>query len=164
MSTRRNTKLKRKYQKDEEDSSLTIKALTYTKIIAKNHTLISNLTTNYLDKIKPVSNNEDINNIFKKFMIDAANNFNVFLDNRELNLKNIDANLTFLKKTLNDLYKNKKDIYESSVELKEIYDKYPELEQIVEVVYQKDKQIDKKKQITIDSIDDDDDDDDDEDL
>ena len=111
MSMRRSTKTKRKYQQsEEENSSLTIRALKYTKMIEKNHKTINNLTINYLDKIKSISNNEDTNNIFKKFMVEVANNFNELLNNRELNLKNIDANLTFLKKTLNDLYKNKRYI------------------------------------------------------
>ena len=58
MSTRRNTKLKRKYQKDEEDSSLTIKALTYTKIIAKNNNYDSETSKSFEESLKKITSKE----------------------------------------------------------------------------------------------------------
>jgi len=141
MSSRGNLK-----RKNLNDESPTIQALKYTKKLESSEEKIHNLTANYIEQIKNVSNNEDTNNIFKQYMIEVANNFNAFLDNGELNLKNIDTNLTFLKKTLNDLYKNKKDIYESSIKLKEIYTKYPELQQTINALHHIDKKISIKQE------------------
>lgn len=146
MSHRAN--LKRK-NTSIDDESPTIKALKYTTQIESYNNIIHDLTINYVDKIKDISNNKDINNIFiNKFMIEIANNFGNFLDNTELNianLKNIDCNLKFLIKTLINLYTNKKKIHELTIELNKIYTKYTELQNIIQAVHQNDKKISKQQ-------------------